>query len=323
MTSLALSLQAQALRLQNSLGGRRPSSAPSLGRPTPSACSLSSSHWMRGSALQRRGEGHSQAPRARGALRVQALFEKFTVRVGGPGRGGVCLQRPLTEGMIGGGAASSRLRPVLACNFPRPPCSRWPRAGAQHQVGHACAGGGTADERNRGAGRGAHPAALWAPALASGQTWQTLSVRPHRCPAGPPAGLHGAHPAGADCRGLWQGRLPGLRPHGGWPPSVLHSLAPMPPGAESTACQPCSSTGLAPLPTRPLISTSPRHPVCLSPFARSLHLQIEKARHEVDIVIGRGRRDAPKDLPFRWAASAVHRCMMQHCSLLHHAALSV
>jgi ATP-dependent Clp protease ATP-binding subunit ClpC len=35
---------------------------------------------MRGSALQQRGEAHSQPPRARGALRVQALFEKFTER---------------------------------------------------------------------------------------------------------------------------------------------------------------------------------------------------------------------------------------------------
>jgi hypothetical protein len=37
-----------------------------------------------------------------------------------------------------------------------------------------------------------------------------------------------------------------------------------------------------------------------APIVRPARLQIDKARQEVDIVIGRGRRDAPKDLPFRW-----------------------
>lgn len=111
MTSLALSLQAQALRLQTSLG-RRPPSAPAPGRPSQPTCSLSSSHWMRGSALQQRWQGPQSAPRARGALRVQALFEKFTVRVGGRWAGGAPCSARLNRG--GGGRRRCPLTPARA-----------------------------------------------------------------------------------------------------------------------------------------------------------------------------------------------------------------
>lgn len=111
MTSLALSLQAQALRLQTSLG-RRPPSAPASGRPSQPTCSLSSSHWMRGSGLQQRWQGPQSAPRARGALRVQALFEKFTVRVGGRWAGGAPCSARLNRG--GGGRRRCPLTPARA-----------------------------------------------------------------------------------------------------------------------------------------------------------------------------------------------------------------
>ncbi len=311
MTSLALSLQAQTLRLQISLA-RRPSSAPSLGRPTPSTCSLSSSHWMRGSALQRRGEGHSQPPRARGALRVQALFEKFTVSVGGSWGGRGPVAAPSDRGHDWRRRCLLTPAPCPRVQLPPAPLLPLAPAGAQHQVGHACAGGGTADERNRGAGRGAHPAALWAPALASGQTWQTLSVRPHHCPAGPPAGLHGAHIAGADCRGLRQGRLPGLWPHGGWHPSLaLHSCPHAAGGRRGLPALLKHWPGSAP----PLALSSP------------LELGTQFACRHCPIAPCADREGAARGGHCDWAgaprcaqgpalqvgASAVHWCIMQRC----------
>lgn len=136
--------------------------------------------------------------------------------------------------------------------------------------------------------------------------WSTsVLVTPNLC-CPSHSGHDGAHLSRTGGRGLWEARFHGLWSHGAlaagsWPGQrqAQAPVALLPAETRSVPSIPahCCCQHYAGLINRPL--PQPRHIVAPSMFA-CRKLQVEQARKVVEARVTKGRREPPKDLPFRW-----------------------